>query len=299
LNATVSQLERMLARLIGEDIDVCTILDRNLSKIKVDPGQIEQVILNLVVNARDAMPRGGRLTIETKNVVITPGMRARADGLSPGSYVALSVADNGSGIPDDLKEKIFEPFFTTKGIGKGTGLGLATVYGIVKQSGGHISLTSSVGVGTRFTLLLPSASATLITSEPSLAATPTIRGTETILLVEDEDAVRHIARTALERNGYRVLEANVASVALELARRHAGEIDMLLTDVVMPGMSGRQVADIIGDETPGLKVLFVSGYTDDAIVRNGVLEAKDHFLAKPFTPTSLIEKVRGVLDSIQ
>jgi two-component system cell cycle sensor histidine kinase/response regulator CckA len=297
LNATVSQLDRMLARLIGEDIAVVTLLDPNLSRIKVDPGQIEQVILNLVVNARDAMPTGGRLTIETKNILVAPGMLAVTEGLSPGYYVELSVADNGVGVPHALKEKIFEPFFTTKDVGKGTGLGLATVYGIVKQSGGHISFASSVGVGTTFTVLLPSASDRVVTTTSTLRAAPTFRGTETILLVEDEHAVRRVVRATLERSGYRVLEANAGSVAVDLARRHAGEIDMLLVDVVMPGMSGRQVADMICEGAPGLPVLFMSGYTDDAIVRNGVLEAKDHFLAKPFAPTSLIKKVRGVLDS--
>ncbi|MDB4933515.1 MAG: Blue-light-activated protein [Labilithrix sp.] len=297
LNETVSQLERMLARLIGEDIAVRTILDPMLARLYVDPGQIEQVILNLVVNARDAMPTGGRLTIETKNVFVSRGTHGGAQELSPGHYVELSVEDNGMGIPEALKEKIFEPFFTTKGVGKGTGLGLATVYGIVTQSGGHISVTSRLGVGTKFTLLLPSASAKVSSGAASPGATPTSRGTETILLVEDEDAVRRIVRTTLERNGYRVLEANVGSVAVELARQHAGQIDLLLTDVVMPGMSGRQVADVVCEKNPDLPVLFMSGYTDDAIVRNGVLEAKDHFLAKPFAPTALIRKVRGVLDA--
>ena len=301
LNATVSQLERMLARLIGEDIAVVTLLAPDLSRIKVDPGQIEQVILNLVVNARDAMPTLGRLTIATRNVKVGPGLHSGADGVSPGDYVELSVEDNGIGVPDDLKEKIFEPFFTTKGVGKGTGLGLATVYGIIKQSGGHISVTSAVGVGSTFTVLLPSASETVlggVGARPSLGAPGrTFRGTETILLVEDEHAVRRVVRTTLERSGYRVLEANAGAEAVELAREHAGEIDMLLVDVVMPGMSGRQVADIVCKATPGLRVIFMSGYTDDAIVRNGVLEAKDHFLAKPFAPTSLITKVRSVLDA--
>ena len=296
LNATITQLERMLARLIGEDLVIYTILDPDLSAINADPAQIEQVLLNLVVNARDAMPTGGRLIIETKNVAVAKGTYLGAEGVSPGHYVELSVADNGIGIPDDLKEKIFEPFFTTKGVGKGTGLGLATVYGIVKQSGGHISVASRAGGGTKFTLLLPASAATIAMERPSFGAARSSGGTETILLVEDEDAVRQIARRTLERNGYRVLEASDGSLAVELARRHAGEIHMLVTDVVMPGMSGRQVADAIAAETPGVRVLFMSGYTDDAIGRNGVLEAKDHFLAKPFTPTSLIKKVRRVLD---
>jgi PAS domain S-box-containing protein len=299
LNATVSQLERMLSRLIGEDIAVVTVLDPSLSEINVDPGQIEQVILNLVVNARDAMPTGGHLIIETKNISIAAREHAGPEEPSPGHYVELSVADDGIGVPDDLKEKIFEPFFTTKGAGKGTGLGLATAYGIVKQSGGHISVTSRVGEGTRFTLLLPSVPNKISKSESPLGAAPMFGGTETILLVEDEDAVRRVVRTTLERNGYRVLEANAGSVAVELALRYAGEIHMLLTDVVMPGMSGRQLADVVCREIPDLSVLFMSGYTDDAIVRNGVLEARDHFLAKPFTPTSLMKKVRAVLDSVR
>jgi signal transduction histidine kinase/ActR/RegA family two-component response regulator len=298
LNLTIAHLERILARLIGEDISVETLLDPCLSTITADPGQIEQVILNLVVNARDAMPTGGLLTIETKNVLVAPSAAPGTGGLAPGHYVELSVTDNGIGIAHELQEKIFEPFFTTKGVGKGTGLGLATVYGIVKQSGGHISVTSSLGAGAKFTLLLPAAPATRAGAAYELgAAAATLRGTETILLVEDEDAVRRITRATLERNGYRVLEAKLGSVAAELAHRHASEIRLLLTDVVMPGMSGRQVADLVSAATPGLPVLFMSGYTDDAIVRNGVLEAKDHFLAKPFSLTALLEKVRGVLDS--
>jgi two-component system cell cycle sensor histidine kinase/response regulator CckA len=297
LNAKLAELERMLARLIGEDIAVSTILAPHLFAIRADPGQIEQVILNLVVNARDAMPTGGRLIIETKNVLIGRGAPGGAAGLSPGNYVELSVADNGVGVADDIKERIFEPFFTTKGTGKGTGLGLATVYGIVKQSGGHITVTDRAGGGAKFTLLLPSMAATVAPADSPLGVASMLRGTETILLVEDEDAVRRIARTALERKGYQVLEANVGSVAVELARRHLGRIHLLVTDVVMPGMSGRLVADVLCKEVVGLRVLFMSGYTDDAIVRNGVLEAKDHFLAKPFTPASLIRKVRAVLDS--
>jgi two-component system, cell cycle sensor histidine kinase and response regulator CckA len=297
LNATIVQLERMLARVIGEDVTVVTVLDPQLSAIEADPGQIEQVILNLAVNARDAMPTGGRLTIETRNIVVAGGMRIGSEGVTPGHYVELSVTDDGIGLADDLKEKIFEPFFTTKGPGAGTGLGLATVYGIVKQSGGHIGVCSRVGVGTQFRMLLPSATAKLVKASSPVGAALTLRGTETILLVEDEDVVRRIARTALERNGYRVMEASSGSVAVELARLHAREIDVLVTDVVMPGMSGRQLADTVCAETPGLRVLFMSGYTDDAVVRNGVLEAKDHFLAKPFTPTSLIRKVRDVLDA--
>ena len=298
LNAVISESEKMLVRLIGEDISVVTILAPSLSMMKADVGQVEQVILNLVVNARDAMPSGGRLTIETKDVILRGDTQIVGEGPSPGRYVELSVTDNGTGIPESIRERIFEPFFTTKSVGKGAGLGLATVYGIVRQSGGHISVASSVGAGTKFTVLFPSASVAPVLADSLAPADSSALGTETILLVEDEDAVRRIARAVLERHGYTIIEANCGSVAVELARQHAGEIHLLVTDVVMPGMCGRKVADILSEMIPGaLPVLFMSGYTDDAVVRNGVHDGRDNLLAKPFTARSLIKRVRGALDS--
>ena len=301
-NSVVNQSKNMVRSLIGEEeITLITALEPDLPKIDADPGQLVQVLLNLVANARDAMPVGGTLTIETKNRVVTADNAEHGDSLPNGLYVELQIKDTGIGVPEKLREKIFEPFFSTKGVGKGTGLGLATVYGIVKQSGGHIRVTSRVGAGTTMTLLFratasrPTASAPDAPTGSDHASAPTFRGDETILLVEDEDAVRRVVRIALERNGYRVLEANSGPVALELAASHAGLIHLLLTDVVMPSMSGRQVADRIREREPTLKVLFMSGYTDDAIVRDGMLAANEYFLAKPFAPLALVRTVREAL----
>ncbi len=297
INATIARSDRMLRRLIGEDIEIVTDLDPAVSLVMADPGRLEQVIVNLVVNARDALHAGGRVTIRTRNVRVESGVSVDTGDLRPGTYAELSVADTGSGFADDVKAKIFEPFFTTKGIGKGTGLGLSTVYGIVRQTGGNVSVESRVGHGTTFRILLPT------TSEDTQrmgSVAPAPRGTnaETILLVEDEDALRHIARRVLEKHGYTVLEANGGPMAAEIVARHSGPIDLLLTDVVMPQISGREVANAQRAARPTLKVLFMSGYTDDAIVRHGVREATDHFLQKPFTPNALLRKVRAVLDGM-
>ena len=288
LNDFVTDSSKLLRRLIGEDIIFSVIIAHTPIPVKVDPGQLEQAIMNLVVNARDAMPTGGRLTIEATTV-------ASAEG-DPSRFARLSVSDTGHGMTDEVKEKIFEPFFTTKDIGKGTGLGLAVVHGVVTQSGGQIAIESAVGVGTTFQLLLP-----LVTFQPSGAAADTRRlaprGTETILLVEDEEAVRKIARISLQTHGYTVLESNGWEEAIRLAESHPGEIHLLVSDVVMPEMGGRQVLDAVRRYRPGLRALFMSGYTDDAILLHGVVEATDAFIQKPFTALGLTRKVRQVIDA--
>ncbi len=284
----------LLKRLIGEDIDLVFVPAPDVGRVRVDPGQLEQVIVNLAVNSRDAMPMGGRLTIETSNVTLDPAYAARHVGVTPGRYVMLAVSDSGEGMDAATRARIFEPFFTTKGPGKGTGLGLATVYGIVKQSGGHVRVYSEVGAGTVFRIYLPRTDAVVEAQESDDVAIP--RGIETVLLVEDEEDVRDVAREVLEQLGYQVLEATSADDAILIAQRHMGIINLLLTDVVMPRMSGRVLAEMIAAERAETKVLFMSGYTDDAIVRHGVLEAGTQFLEKPFTPQALAFKIRAVLD---
>jgi two-component system cell cycle sensor histidine kinase/response regulator CckA len=286
---------KLLERIIGEDIELTFVPAADVGRICVDPGQLEQVIVNLVVNARDAMPTGGRLTIETTNVVLEADYAARHVGITPGAYVMLAVTDTGIGMSPAIQARLFEPFFTTKGPGKGTGLGLATVYGIVKQSGGHIRVYSEPGAGTTFKIYLPRTDAApeleIADSEADLP-----RGAESVLLVEDEAEVRELAHEMLAELGYRVLEAPAPSDALVVAERHTGIIDLLLTDVVMPQMSGRALAQRIAAMRPETKVLFMSGYTDDAVVRHGVLEPGIDFLEKPFSPRALAVKVREVLD---
>jgi len=261
----------------------------------VDPGQIEQVLMNLIVNARDAMPRGGRLTISTRDVFLDEDYVHQFSEVRPGRYVRLTVADTGCGMDKVTQARIFEPFFTTKPVGKGTGLGLAMVYGVVKASGGHLTMESEPGTGTTFHLFFP------IVDEPDAAAQPPSRhsqtpGCETVLLVEDEEGVRALARQALESRGYRVLEAADGEAALQLCREHIGEIDLLLSDVVMPRMSGRELRQRVAKLSPHTRVIFTSGYTDDAIVRHGVFQAESDFLQKPFTVHGLLRKVREVLD---
>ncbi|VTR91530.1 multi-sensor hybrid histidine kinase : Putative uncharacterized protein OS=uncultured Desulfobacterium sp. GN=N47_I07080 PE=4 SV=1: PAS_9: PAS_8: PAS_4: PAS_9: PAS_4: PAS_9: PAS_3: PAS_4: PAS_3: HisKA: HATPase_c: Response_reg [Gemmata massiliana] len=294
LNELVSQSARLLARLIGEDVTLSAVLAPGLARVKVDPGQIEQAVMNLVVNARDAMPKGGRLTIETRGLTVASGDGAYPD-LEPGHYVQLAVSDTGTGMTDEVKSQIFEPFFTTKEQGKGTGLGLATVYGIVKTYGGHIDVHSEVGLGTTFKLFFPAAPQdTARPATSALAAVP--RGSETVLLVEDDAGVRGVAKLALRMYGYEILEADCGAEAIRTLARHSGPIHLLVTDVVMPGVGGREVAEAVRARHPGIKVVYMSGYTDDAMVRNGIVEATDAFLQKPFTPMSLARKVREVLD---
>ena len=295
-NAVIEGVDKMLRRLIGEDVELETVLARDTGAIKADPGQIEQVIMNLAVNARDAMPEGGRLTIATSNVELDSIYTGDHIPVTPGPYVLLAVTDTGVGMNAETKRRLFEPFFTTKEKGKGTGLGLATVYGIVKQSGGFIWVYSEVGQGTTFKIYLPRVPEAPTAPEP-VRSPESLRGTETILIAEDSPAVRSAARQVLERLGYAVLDAPNGAAALDVGTRHSGALQLLLTDVVMPEMSGRQLAEQLSVVRPGLKVLYVSGYTDDAVVRHGVLEQGIAYLEKPFTPGRLARKVREVLDA--
>jgi len=296
LNDVVTNTDKMLRRLIGADVQLTMTLDPELWAVRADSGQIEQVLMNLAVNARDAMPRGGRLTIETRNVKLDETYARTHIDARAGSHTLLSVTDTGSGMSAEVKARIFEPFFTTKDIGKGTGLGLATVHGIVKQSGGHVVAYSEVGVGTTFKVYLPRVDQPFGMKSHSKILVPP-RGTETVLIVEDEDGVRALARQVLLSNGYTVLEASNGYDAVRMASSHEGPIHLLITDVVMPGASGQVVAEQIMQQHPEVRVLFVSGYTDDAVIRHGVLHEGVSFLQKPFSPIDLALKVRGVLDA--
>jgi PAS domain S-box-containing protein len=287
-------LEKMLGRLIGEDVQLVLELDEGAALTLADPGQLEQVVMNLVVNARDAMPDGGRVTIATREADVGP-RRAAALGLSAGRYVELAVADTGAGMDAATRARIFEPFFTTKGLGKGTGLGLSTVYGIVAQSGGGIEVESAPGRGTTFRVLLPRHLAGRPEPTDARAAPTSARGCETVLVVEDEAAVRDIARRILQHAGYRVLTAGSPGEALRVAETRGAEIRLVVTDVVMPGMNGRELATRVGPLCPSAGVLFMSGYTDESIERHGVLG--ENFLPKPFTARALCAKVRDVLDA--
>jgi PAS domain S-box-containing protein len=296
LNATVANLEKILRRLIGEDVTLRILLEPCLGRVTADPGQVDQVIMNLAINARDAMPRGGELTIQTANVDLTEDSEL-AEGLRPGRHVTLSVTDTGSGIDADTMSQMFEPFFTTKSEGIGTGLGLSTVYGIVEQSGGHIGVASELGRGTTFTVYFPSERGDANAKNPAERKTDASRGKEMLLLVEDEKEVRTLTRRILEERGYSVLEASCGEEALAIFEKRRETISLLLCDVVMPRMSGREVAESLADLRPDLKVLFMSGYTDDAVIRHGLRSGISNFLQKPFTAKVLAAKVREVLDS--
>jgi CheY-like chemotaxis protein len=299
LNAVVTDIDSMLRRLIGEHINLVTTCAPGLWRVKADLGQIEQVILNLAINARDAMPTGGELRIETQNVTIDEATAPLGDGLQPNAYVCLRLTDTGTGMTDNVKAHLFEPFFTTKPLGKGTGLGLATCYGIIKQSGGHITVTSAPGAGATFAIYLPHVDEPVPGEHHNTDASKVLPGgTETILLVEDEPAVLELAATVLVQLGYTVLRAGNGAEALRLVREHNGhEVDLVLTDVVMPQMGGKDLADTLRTERPAMKVLFASGYTEDAIVHHGVIDPGVDFIEKPYTPGALARKVREVLDA--
>ncbi len=298
LNVVVESTARMLRRLIGEDIILVVNQDPDLEKISADPGQLEQVIMNLAVNARDAMPVGGRLTIETHSLRVDTADGIGYTNRKSGLYAQLIVADTGHGMSEEVKSKIFEPFFTTKGIGKGTGLGLSVVHGIVQQCGGYIDVESTAGSGTEFRIMLPAVRAL---SEVKHHRNRPVgsNGTETILLVEDEDNVRKIARIALEAHGFKVVEADRASAAIEMMNRFSKTVDLLVTDVVMPEMGGRQLVETLRQHHPAMRVLYISGHTDDAVVLHGLTDTTDAFLQKPFTPQVLARKVRAVIDGIR
>jgi len=296
LNRLVAGLSIMLQRLIGEDIDLRLELGADLGRVSADPSQIEQVLMNLVVNARDAMPRGGTLTIETANMALDAAYTGRHIAVKPGPYVLLAVSDNGAGMDEATQARLFEPFFTTKGVGRGTGLGLSTVFGIVKQSGGSLDVYSQPGHGSAFKIYLPRIDQP-VALETEVSRLPLRAGTETILLVEDDDMVRNLVRETLERSGYKILDSAGPMEARRTAARHRGPIQLLITDVVMPKISGRELAEQMVRERPDLKVLYMSGYTDNAVVNSGILKKEVFFLQKPFTPAALIEKVREVLEN--
>ncbi len=296
LNAVISDMERMLRRVIGEDVELTTALEAELWRAKADPGQIEQAILNLIVNARDAMPRGGRLTIETANVELDEKFAGLYATVHPGPHVMLAVSDTGVGMDAELQARLFEPFFTTKERGKGTGLGLSTTYGIVKQSGGSIWVYSEPGHGTTFKIYLPRCEEPLEDRLAPAPPTAPATGTESVLLVEDEPEVRRLVEKLLGLRGYGVLSAASPSEAIAIARRHEEPIELLLTDVIMPGMNGRELARILAETRPRMKVLYMSGYTDAAISQQGILAPGTAFLSKPFTPDVLARKVREVID---
>jgi two-component system cell cycle sensor histidine kinase/response regulator CckA len=299
LNGLVHNTEKMLRRLIGEDIELVTALDPTLSPVRADPGQIEQILMNLAVNARDAMPQGGELCLSTANVVLGGAALRERPEVRPGSYVLLQVSDTGCGMDREVLGHLFEPFFTTKAPGKGTGLGLATVYGIVKQSDGHIEVESEAGRGTTFRIYLPSLEGSeeaAAGSEAAQHSRDTPGGQETVLLAEDEDGVRSLAREVLQQKGYTVLAACNGEEALSLSEKHAGPIDLLLTDIVMPKLAGWPLAQRLIGQRPGMKIVFMSGFTDSAMVRHGVAMGEVECLLKPFTPDALAEMVRRVLD---
>ncbi|HYT91412.1 MAG TPA: PAS domain-containing protein, partial [Gemmataceae bacterium] len=298
LNALVRDTEQLLRRVLGEHIELTLSLEPGLGWVKVDRGQIEQVLMNLAVNARDAMPEGGTLRIATGNVVLDESYAETHPQVHAGWYVMLAVSDTGCGMDESIQARIFEPFFTTKGPGRGTGLGLATVHGIVRQSGGRIEVHSAVGRGTTFKIYLPRVEGASPSAKSSAGLSTRPAGTETVLLVEDEEAVRQLATLALRMSGYTILEAGSGEEAIQLCEQYPGPIHLILTDVVMPRMGGRELVDRLRAIRPELKILYLSGYTDDAMIHRGALEAEAAFLQKPFTTPALTRKVREVLDGL-
>jgi signal transduction histidine kinase/ActR/RegA family two-component response regulator len=299
LNRVVADMERLLRRLIGEDIELRTVLAPDLGNVRADPGQLEQVIVNLAVNAQDAMPQGGSLTIETANARLDESRAWEHVSLRPGPYAMLAISDTGVGIDPAAREHLFEPFFTTKEMGKGTGLGLATVYGIVKQSEGYIWVYSEPGHGTTFKIYLPEVDDSPTWPRAAKPEARSARGTETVLVAEDNAAVRSLVGRTLTEAGYAVLEAATAADALTLAREYPGRIHLLLSDVVLPGEAGTQLAKGVASLRPGLRILYMSGYTNDAVLRRGILAHGQSYLQKPFAPADLLRQLRRALDAQQ
>ena len=298
LNAVVVETRNLLGRLVGGQIEFFTSLHSSLGNVRVDPVQLEQVLVNLVLNARDAMPQGGKLTIETRNVDLEEGARSKRDIVPAGGYVVLSVTDNGCGMDEEAQSRIFEPFYTTKELGKGAGLGLATVYGIVKQSGGFIWVYSELGQGTTIRVYLPRVDSSPMPLLPGNATVEIRKGTETVLLVENAESLRTLAKEFLKANGYAVLDAENGKEALRIAGAFGGTIHLLLTDVIMPGMGGKQLAEHLTSLRPATRVLYMSGYSNDGIVQSGILESGALLLEKPFTREMLLRRVRQVLDEV-
>jgi CheY-like chemotaxis protein len=296
LDGLVAEMHKMLTRLIGENIALQATTGKSLGSVKVDPGRFQQILMNLVVNARDAMPGGGKIVIETANVDLDEGYCAVHPYVKPGRFVMVAVSDTGKGMSEEVKAHIFEPFFTTKERGSGTGLGLATTYGAVHQAGGSIEVYSEVGIGTTFRIYLPRIEEEAVKPEKVDRPTDLPGGTETVLVVEDEDTLRTLCERILGDLGYQVMPARNGAEAIAVAQKYGERIDLLLTDVVMPGMSGRELATQLVLEYPEMQVLFMSGYTDNAIVHHGVLDEGVSFIGKPYTPSALARKVREVLD---
>jgi two-component system cell cycle sensor histidine kinase/response regulator CckA len=295
VNEILNETASMLRRLIGEDIELLTQLDRTLPQVKADPGPVGQVLLNLAVNARDAMPEGGTLSIRTTTIDVDADFAASHPPMFEGRYVMISVSDTGKGMTREVLAHVFEPFFTTKDVGKGTGLGLSVVHGIIKQSGGAIDVYSELNIGTSFKIYLPAVEDPV--TERRRTGAEIARGDETVLLVEDDRAVRDLAALCLRHGGYVVLEAMSGPHALRLLEEYAGRVDLMLTDVVMPEMGGRRLVEIVREQWPKIRVVFMSGYTDDVVVRQGVLQSDIAFLQKPFTLATLTRKIRDVLDA--
>ncbi|MGO9123699.1 MAG: ATP-binding protein [Terriglobales bacterium] len=299
MNDTITGTLKMLRRLIGEEIDLFWVPELDLWKVKIDPSQVDQILANLVVNARDAISGVGAITLRTENVVIDDSYGTEVPEFIPGEYVLLTIGDTGAGMSREVRENIFEPFFTTKEVGEGTGLGLSTVYGVVKQNDGFIDVASEPGKGTTFKIYLPRFEAETTKVPPGEVAGKRPTGTETILLVEDDEAILNLGKMILEKLGYTVLAAQTPKHAINLAEEHPGDLHLLITDVVMPEMNGRELAERLNAFLPGLKCLYMSGYTADVIAHRGILEEGVNFIRKPFGSDDLAAKVRQVLDHLE